>query len=638
MSQPRLKSSSPTQSMIEEVQTSMLITNALGIAGSCMPNSITPRAPQLHVVSPAPSSLPTDYQSEFASDVVSTIKEYRINRHLRGAPNSELRFIVASATQAGKTRAMIKVCKKLKVAFVKKVDGFDEDGNREQRDEENVIVFLSFSATDVSQQTIEDFVAAGLRDEVTTYFEGKTYNNYIHPGNVNSPAATAIMKRVQEVRVNGGQIAFINDEADHSSGGARAAAGSEEYKSRLREFIRQHNIPLWDTQPPNDRKSHEVGFHVTATTAHLHELIKDVGLIPDMRVASFKLDDGYSGLDTLNELGVFEDNTKYLGRENLPALIDLCKEWIEKDQKTEDPLYHILRTQDKKTINALEKMWGSFGGVIEPYDCSGKSLNIKDLSRRFDNKPDRPTLILLKQGFSRGSRIHTVNHIANCFDAKRDNGAGVVQSLPGRMTGRRSGADPGKEQPDNRPSREFSYNKQRLKIYCDLFTISREIPAIEAQRHDAPISHEEYLRCHYQGITGTHCKETSQENRKYTNAKATAYNTKVDLIAASAALGLLKDVQGKAVPKLSVQTMSKNAKDLAAEYLIAPGRYHPAESVSNPKKAYISFYADGQGPTPASNKSWKAFPHQGKWVLVETDVTLGNAVPVLVSDHGVYRV
>lgn len=575
-----------------------------------------------------------DYQDEFANDVVSTIKEFRRTRHLHNTGNSELRFIVASATQAGKTRAMWTVCKKYKSVFVEKVD-VEEDGNIEKRDQETMIIILSFSATDVSRNTIDDFISAGLRLEVTTYAGGETHNNYIHPGNVNSPKTTAIMERVKKIRENGGHIIWINDEADHSSGGDRVEGGKE-YKSKLREFVRQHNIPLWDTQPPNGRKSDEIGFHVTATVAHMDEIITDADLIPDMRFASFMLNNGYSGLDTLNDLGVFEDNTPYQGRGNRPALIDLCKEWIEKDQRMEDPCYHILRSSDKKTINEIEKMWVALGGVVEKYDCGGQGFKIKDLSRRLDNKPAHPTLILLKQGFSRGSRIHTVDHIATCFDAKRNNDAAVIQSLPGRMTGRRSGAETVQGHRDTRPSRKESYNP-RLMIWCDTSAIKKEIPAIEAQRPSSHISHEDYLRDHYPGMTGTHCKKIYQRLRKYTNAKATPYNTKADLNIAIDALGPLKDIHDRPVRKLGLQTMSKNVKPLAAEYLSAPGRYHPSESVHNPSKAYISLNADGQNPDPASSNSWKDFPYQGKWVLVEMDVTLGSPNPAYIGIHGIDR-
>lgn len=526
-------------------------------------------------------------------------------------PGDEIRFIVPSATQAGKTRAMILACLEYKKCFVK-------------QDEEFMIVFLSFSAKDVSVQTIDDFVKEKLTLAVKTHEEGaKTFNNYIHPGNINSEGTTAIIERVKEIRKNGGHIIWINDEADHSTGGSKDDGGS--FISQLRTFVKRYDIPLFDRQPPAGRKSWETGFHVTASLAHLLPLVLNSDLVPSTRWAFFELDAGYSGLDTLNNLGFFNDNKEFLGKHNRDSLVRMMLETLDEDRRLEEPLYHIVRCQDQALRKMLVAEWTSAGGNYAEYDCSGNGHRITTLSRRLDQKPDVPTLILVKQGFSRGSRIHTVDYIGTMFDNKRNNDAAVIQSFAGRMTGRKSGPEPSSNAQDTRPLRESSYHP-RLKIYCDINAVSKELPLIEAQRADSSVDLIEYLRKYYPGMSGTHARKSRGKTRSsYMNGRALAVsNTLQDHQNEVRKLGRLMDLRGNNAPNLTLNTMSANIKDLAADYLTNPGRYHPVENGNG--KAYIAVYADGPGRDPSCMKSWNALDpsHKGKYIIVEVDVVQGS--------------
>jgi len=569
-----------------------------------------------------------DYQQDFAIRCVAQIKEHRKGM---SQPGDEIRFIVPSATQSGKTRAMILTCVEYRMELIL------ESLKKGLKGEDFMIIVLSFSARDVNDQTIDDFaepglgidVDAALRNAITTYASrGKTYNNYIHPGNIWSPSTSAILARAKSIRKNGGHIIWINDEADHSTGGEKDKNGV--YHSKLREYVKQNDIPLFDIQPPAVRKSWEVGFHVTASLAHLLPLIQDESLVPSSRMRYFELDPGYSGLDTLNNHGFFRDNKPFIGRSNEPKLVQLLLGRMSEDFRKEDPLYHLVRAQGPLR-NMLKSAWESAGGCAEEYDCSGKGRSINTLSQRLNQKPDVPTLILLKRGFSRGSRIFTVDHIGTMFDSIRNNDAAVIQSFAGRMTGRRSGPDT-KIKPDPRPSRESSY-RPRLEIYCDLEAVNKEIDVIEAQRADSGTYLEEFLRKEYGGMTGTHAKKSVVKNRSYRNPRVLVVSgTEQNHQNEVGKLGQLKNKHGTNV-SMTTNTMSYNVKDLAGEYLTNPGRYHPAENGNG--KAYIAFHADGRGRDSKCVNSWDNFPHKGKYIIVEMDVVLGPQGTVIVCNHGI---
>lgn len=588
----------------------MLVNTLSGIKGDCMPNTNIVSLPSQNTGTPS-----FQLQEHFAVRCIAAVKEKRTGMN---QPGDELRFLVLSATQSGKTFAMVSTSQEYKKAFL---------GRDVNQGEDFMIVFISFSAKDVNLQTIDDFVKAGFDRAVMTWCGNKMVNHYIHPGNALKKGTTVIIDRIQKIRKEGGHIIFINDEADHSTGGS--ADDSGKFVSQIRNFVNQHKLPLFDTQPPPGRKSWEVGFHITASVAHLHELITDSSFIPDLRPEYFQLDKSYSGLDTLNAREFIYDNKRYLGKSKREDLVNLVLSQEKEDYEKEDPCYHIVRCQDNSLRSKLKAAWN---GAVEEYDCSGKGRRIVDLSQRLDEKPDVPTLILLKQGFSRGSRIHTVDHIRTLFDDKKNNDAAVLQSLVGRMTGRKSGPEPKSGEPDNRPLRRHSYH-ERLKIYCDTSAVSKELPAIEAQREDSHIDYIEYLRTRYPGMSGTHAKKSSRRLRSYKNP----YVFKVcdsfeDHQIEVGKLGQLSNNRGEHA-SLSLNVMSKNVKDLAAEYNKNPGRYHPGENVNG--KAYIAFHADGPGRDPAASKSWRDFPYQFKWVIVEMDVVKGASGVTYDQNHGI---
>jgi len=555
----------------------------------------------------------SNYQQEFASRCVAQIKEHRAKM---SQPGDEIRFIVPSATQSGKTGAMILECLEYRKRLIQ--DSLEEDF---------MIIFLSFSARDVNDQTITDFVTNDLADAIKTHEGAATHNNYVHPGNINTASTSAILARVEKIRANGGHIIWINDEADHSTGGKKDKNG--EFFSKLREFVKQRHIPLFDIQPPAGRKSWEVGFHITASLAHLLPIAQNRWLVPSMRVEYFELDPGYSGLDTLDDRGFFRDNKAYLGTRNRSELEKLMLERMDEDLRGDDPLYHLVRSQDTALRKSLKSAWENKGGVVYEYDCSGRGDKIRDLSEDLDEKPDVPTLIFLKQGFSRGSRIHTVDHIGTMFDNKKDNDAAVIQSFAGRMTGRTSAS---KRAPNPRPSRESSYHP-RLEIYCDTYAVNKELPVIEAQRADSGVGVIELLRKTYPGMSGTHARQSRGKTRSsYMNGRVLVVSdTLQDHQNEVGKLGQLTDTHGTNV-SMSTNTMSKNIKDLAGEYLKNPGRYHPAENGNG--KAYIAVHADGPGRNPSCMKSWNALDpsHRGKYIIVEVNVVQG---PGYIYNHGI---
>lgn len=548
-------------------------------------------------------------QKVFANNVIIATENRR-------QLNEFTHWWVPSATQSGKTRAMIEVVKQYK--------------NLVSKSERLLVVIYGPPVVNVRNATHFDFVENGISEiEIWKAHTEPRVKNFISWQNVDTDSANIILKEIKDIRKNGGHIIHINDEADAGTGVKKKdnesfAEDPQTKKSpqlKLRDYARNHDIPLYDIEPPEDAKSKEISLHISATFAHFLEAIKTAKELSGVHVVEmFQLgsDEKYAGIDTLESLGVFEDSRRFHGgKKSQDALIELAKSRVIADLSEEDPCYHVFRVPSKdKTRKGIESETRALGAEVYYHDANRN--NISELTTLFDAKPDVPTVILIKQGFSRGSRINTVDHIATWVSLKIKNDAAVLQDV-GRLTGRLSGPADGAKNP-----RSESYHP-RLKIYADISAIVKESSFVNIQREGTAADLVKHIQGSY-GQSGTWCKEVTASQDKWSFVAAYTFDCKerarafvFDRIDATGRGGVFPSAN-------SIKLQNKN--DLAADW--DKVRWH---KVRAPNKCYQLI--DAREPNPGFMESWESFPYKGKWVVTEHDLIYAKGSVAYDAQHGI---
>lgn len=531
-------------------------------------------------------------QKDLATRLVGKIMSYwNLNDHVKECPS--ISFFIASATQSGKTRAMIEILREL---------------HEKNQDKKIYAVIVGPPTKDIKEATYDDFEKTLFYDleiaphKVEYQKQCGSKNTRYHLSYCSDNRNNDVLELLAAWRKDSKNIiVFFCDEADYASGGGTNKSGDP--LSKIRTFCAKEHIPLFGESSLETNEALEIGIHITATPAHLSPVMKPYlnNQSSSLYVEYFKLSPSYKGLDSLKEAGHFKKVPSSSAEE-------LVVKRIREDLAKNEPLYHIIRStkrnQDKIVSHLKEVFKDKF-----TWDCfDSASGNISQLSNTLKTKPVKPYIIFVKQGFTRGSRIEDSQYIGTWYTKKGGgkgaDDAGVIQDV-GRLTG---------------------YNKiwhPRLRVYCDMLTIDKEVQVISAQRED----NQELLMTVLKTLpaqTGTHAKPTaSGHKKKYKSLTPFPFDKIEDM----------HDYIRTYHPDDKYQSLhtcsEQNKHDIAKEYLESLSHYH--ETLFKNGKYYSAFYLDA--PNDNHVPSWEKMDsrHKGKYVLVEAEKEDKKSKTVLLS-------
>jgi hypothetical protein len=508
----------------------------------------------------------------------------------KNRPGEMHRVIIASATQSGKTEMIHAL-----LDSIRKGDAaIDEVACKENPSPDVIyqvplVVFFGHPSKDLGDQTFKD-LCSWKYAYWCKHGDGLEFQNKITSA-TGTGSDERLMEYVEKARKESQRIIWILDEADWGSGGEFKDETTREFVLTIRNFCVKNKIPLFDVDPPKGREKFEHAYMITATLAHLMDVYKatesDTGnKLYELFTFALGNDNDYAGVDTLMLGGYLLDNTNFSKTKSVSthqaaanvnqALFDA----IKNDIRLEDPGYHVVRRATGKAALKIELHRAFVDIDVQEINCSRG--NISRLKSITEVCPLRPTVLFIEEAAKRGIRIKPDYIHTWISKIGEKNDAAVLQDI-GRMTGRN----------------KFCKYHKRLKIYCCLATILKEIPAIKAQRNGSASDLCDYLVTQHPGQTGTHCRLVP-ECWELTEIKT--FNSKPDVD------NWMKN-NSSVAKTLSASTISGNDKiDVAAEF--KSRRFHYEY---NGDQGYQLIHADG--PSLTYPTSWDTFQHKHKFVL-----------------------
>lgn len=531
--------------------------------------------------------------------------------------NNDMQAIVVAETQAGKTNGMIAIvdeyAKKYGVENVKVIfAGPSNDALRKQ------------TITTFKKETVFwDCVCTDNRDHYITWSTSKKQTE-------------EIIKLIEEFREQDKFIIFFVDEVDEGSGGGDSP-DPEKNLSVMRRFFRNNNIPLCGSL--SQRSEKELGVMVTASPAHILKAYRDSHnnskTKKTWQMFAKAAGETYVGLNELVERGYIKDSYNLDHEEMIRQVRLTIREMQENDHETG---YLIIRSRiDPEQILASirEGIDCDFDHAL--YNCDKK--NIEQLPYNLSVKPDKPTIIFIKNALKRGVEVKVAKYIRFWYECLGHE-AGTIQSV-GRFCGY------GKEYNDN------------LEIFCNKKHIERNLPLYEVSRLGSSKKlHKYVIENEEEAIQSGTWFKIGAERTKTTRLETVDFSSRdeankyfQELKKETTLYTWINKKAKRVTGKVNMNTCSKVnnnsvAKVLLRESNLNPTRYHAAfgdyrrdsagsiqlyanansqnenqilEPTVGITKIYQLLYMDG--PNKNFTKDWEEFKQQypdgeGKWFVV----------------------
>lgn len=447
-------------------------------------------------------------------------------------------YIVSAGTQSGKTQ------------FTGAMAYFISEELKRTIGIDVKFVLCGTPLVDLQNQTFntlsEDF---DLSKQFTTNNSGKSINNYLTWQD--SKDKKHLLNEINKWRKEGKTIVFIYDECDAGTGKDKKENGDI---SNLRQTFEEYSIPLCGIKSKYPNR--EFGVMITATLSHLIEPIRNSANsnnpescmskygYPLYAVYARYPGDNYQGHDDLFNQGYFRQGFK-ITKKNYAKLFSLLTRKIKWMHINKDFGYIVIRNTRQQ--NVVRDLLKSFSDKIKIENIDSKTGNIKELPAYLKEKPDIPTIYLIKEAAKRGIQIPVMEYIHLWFDTLMHD-AGNIQST-GRFCG---------------------YNKtyhNQLEIYCHKKALEEHVPFYEAAKKGT-----EELRRFINDLSydqsSTH--NNKKKGKRYRRTNVHVFDSKQEAHAFNSRLLELNpesyffDKKGK-IKNVALNTVSENnGRDVAA--------------------------------------------------------------------------